>query len=160
MSKSWWTAAAAAVSLAGVLLAVAPAPPSAHGDGALRLAGRDAENRDGPLHFTVEGKPVRNLYPGAVQPMRLTVRNPLGFRLSVQRLTAKVTSSSRRSCPPTAGNLQVRAYSGHLPVIVAATGRTALDGTIPVVMPVGASEKCAGASFTITVSGVGHRMSR
>ncbi|MBG0561728.1 hypothetical protein [Actinoplanes aureus] len=160
MLKSSWTAAAAAAVLAGVLVAVAPDPPSVRDGDALLLVGRDGDQPDGPLHFVLEGKPVRGLYPGAVKQMKITVRNPLGFRISLQRLTATVSSSSRRGCPATAGNLRVREYSGRLPATVAATGRTELDGSIPIVMPVNASEKCAGADFTITVSGVGHRMSR
>ena len=160
MLKSWWSVVAAAAVLAGVLVAVAPDPPSVRDGDVLQLVGRDGEHSDGPLYFTLEGRPVRGLHPGAVKQMIITVRNPLGFRLSLQRLTAKVTSSSRRGCPATSDNLQVQPYRGQLPATVAATGRTVLDGTIPVVMPIGASEKCAGTDFTIRLSGVGRRMSR
>jgi hypothetical protein len=160
MLKSWWTAAALAAVLAGVLAAVAPGAPSGRDGDVLRLAGRGGDHHDGPLYFTLEGKPVRGLHPGAVKQMKITVRNPLGFRLSLQKLTAKVSSSSRPGCPANSQNLQVREFSGRLPATVAATGRTELAGSVPVVMPIGASQKCAGASFTITVSGVGQRMNR
>jgi hypothetical protein len=158
MSKTWWTAAAAAITLAGVLVAIAPQrnPDSEE----MLLVGRGGDQSNGPLHFVLEGKPVRGLYPGAVKNMRITVRNPLGYRLSLQRLTAKVTSSSRRGCPATSANLLVKEFSGKLPAMVAANGRTNLDGAFPILMPMGATEKCAGTRFEISVSGVGYRVHR
>jgi hypothetical protein len=160
MLKSWWTAAAAAAVLSvAALVAVSDSPADQEGE-MLILTGRGSDHRDGPLHFLLEGTPVRGLYPGAVKQMRITVDNPLGFQLSVQRLSAEVTATSRRGCPATSANLQVRDYTGTLPVTVAAAGRTELGGAIPITMPLGATEKCAGVRFTISVSGVGRRVAR
>ncbi|WP_430780897.1 hypothetical protein [Actinoplanes sp. G11-F43] len=159
MVKNWRIAAAVTAVLAGGLLAATSFSPHAP-DEALLLVSRGSEPPGGPLHFTLEGKSVRGLHPGATRQMRIAVRNPLGVRISLQHLTAKVSSTSRRGCPATEANLQVRRYSGHLPVTVAATGRTDLAGSFPVVMPLGASEKCAGADFVITLTGVGHRMTK
>ena len=161
MVKSWWTAATAMAVLAGVLLIAGPGfldDPAE--DTELELVGRGAGRPGDRLHFRLEGKPVRGLYPGAVKQMRISVRNPLGFRLSVQQLTAKVTASSQRGCPATSANLRVEEYTGKLPAMVAASGRTELGGAVPIVMPAGASQKCAGARFTVSISGVGHRVAR
>ncbi|MEU4687524.1 hypothetical protein [Actinoplanes sp. NPDC023714] len=152
-------AAAAALATALVVVVTGPEAPE---DETFVLVGRGGgEPGGGPLAFELKGKPVRGLYPGAVKQMRITVDNPLGYRLSVQRLSATVTSSSsRRGCPATPANLQVKEYTGRLPAIVAAGGRTDLGGAIPVAMPLGAPEKCAGVRFTIAISGVGYRVAR
>ncbi len=162
MLKSWWTAAGAVAMLAGVLLAVAPdAPDTAAEDEAMVLVGgHGGDHRGGPMYFVLEGKPVRNLYPGAVRQMRITVLNPLGYRLRLQQVTGKVTSSSRRGCPATPSSLEIRTFTGRLPVMLPARGRTTLDGALPVAMPSGTTEKCAGARFTIAISAVGVRVDR
>jgi hypothetical protein len=159
MLKSRWTVTTAVAVLAGALAVVALDSPS-DPDEALLLVGRDRAPGSGQLRFQLEGRSVRGLFPGATRQMRITVRNPLGVRFSLQQLTAEVSSSSRRGCAVTPANLQVRQYSGRLPVTVEATGSTRLAGTVPVVMPMGASQKCAGAGFVITLSGVGMRMGR
>lgn len=156
MSKTWWTAAGTMAALAGILVAVAPRPMP--DDEAMLLVSQTGEPRTGPLHFALEGKPVKGLHPGATRQMRITVMNPLGYRLSLQRLTGKVTSSSRRGCPANDTSLQVKDYNGVLPATIAARGRTTLTGTFPVSMPIGATEKCAGARFRISMSGVGLRV--
>lgn len=163
MLKSRWTAAAAVAALAAAALIIAVGPPETPASETFVLVGGGGgggEHRAGPLRFELTGKSVRGLYPGAVKQMRIAVENPLDFRLSVRKLTARVTSSNRRGCSATPKNLEVQAYNGPLPVTVAAVGRTELGGSIPVVMPLGATEKCAGARFTISISGVGDRMTR
>ena len=158
--KSWWTAAAVAAALATALVVVVTGPEAPE-DETFVLVGRGGgEPGGGPLAFELKGEPVRGLYPGAVKQMRITVDNPLGYRLSVQRLSATATSSSRRGCPATSANLRVREFTGKLPVTVAAAGRTDLGGAIPVAMPLGAPENCAGVRFTIAISGVGYRVAR
>lgn len=159
MLKNQWIAVVAAVVLVGGLAAAASDTPPTSENEDLVLVGRD-DRQTGPLHFVLEGKPVRGLYPGATKQMKITVRNTLGTRLDLVNLTARVSSSAHRGCPATAANLQVRRFTGRLPARVAAGGRTELAGTIPVVMPMGASIKCAGTRFTITISGVGHRVGR
>jgi hypothetical protein len=160
MSKTWWTAAGTMAALAGVLLAVAPRPSQAPDDEAMLLVSQAGERRNGPLYFRLEGKPVRGLYPGATRQMRITVLNPLGYRLSMQRLTGTVTATSRRGCPADDSSLRIGDYTGALPVAIAAHGRTTLTGTLPVSMPIGTTEKCAGARFSISMSGSGFRADR
>src|SRR4051794_21415659 len=101
MLKSWWTAAGAAAVVAGVLLAIAPSPPAtqAEDEAMVLVGGRGGDHHGAPMHFVLEGKPVRGLYPGAVRQMKITVFNPLGAKLRVQQVSGRVTSSSRRGCP-------------------------------------------------------------
>ncbi|WP_203824292.1 hypothetical protein [Actinoplanes palleronii] len=157
MSKRWWIAATSAAALAAALIVAVGSPDNP--DETIVLVG-DSHHRGGPLYFELKGKPVRGLFPGAVKQMKISVVNPLGYRITVHRLTAKVSDTDRRGCSATAANLQVRSYSGRLPVTVAASGRTELGGAIPVSMPIGATRKCAGARFTIAISGVGQRVPR
>ncbi|MGX6602352.1 hypothetical protein ACWKSP_09495 [Micromonosporaceae bacterium Da 78-11] len=124
------------------------------------MVSRDGARGTGPMHFTLDGRSVRGLYPGATKPMRLTVINPYGFRLRLQRLSGNVKASSQRGCSPTSTNLVVKDYSGRLPVTVEARGRITLSGEIPVFMPRSASQKCAGAHFTILISGLGSKASQ
>ena len=152
MVKIWWLAAASAAVLAAALVAMVADPL----DDAMVPVGRGAEQHDGPLRFALEGKPVRGLHPGAVRQMKITVSNPLGSPLRLDRVTGTVVSSGRRGCPATAENIQVQTYNGRLPATVAAHGRTVLDGTIPVTMPAGATAQCAGARFTISLAGTGY----
>ena len=162
MFKSWWTAAGAAAVMAGVLLAVTPGAPeiAAEDEAMVLVGGSGGDHWNGPMKFVLEGKPVRGLYPGAVRQMRITVFNPLGARMTLQQVTGKVTSSSRRGCPASSASLEVRKFTGRLPVQLPAHGHTTLDGALPVAMAAGASEKCAGARFTITISGVGFKVDR
>jgi hypothetical protein len=162
MLKSWWTAAGAAAVVAGVLLAVAPSPPATQDEdeAMVLVGGRGGDHHGAPMYFVLEGKPVRGLYPGAVRQMKITVFNPLGAKLRVQQVSGKVTSSSRRGCPASTASLVVRPFTGVLPVVVPARGRTTLTGALPIAMPGGASEKCAGVRFTISVSATGYRVDR
>jgi hypothetical protein len=160
MSKIWWKAASAAAVLATLLVGVALWQPASPTDEAVVLVGGSSSHHGDPIYFTLEATPVRALHPGAVRQMKVTLINKLGYRLKLQRLSGKVTSSSRRGCSATAANLQVKDYSGSLPVSISARARTSLGGAIPVVMPPGASQKCAGARFTITLSGIGYRADR
>jgi hypothetical protein len=156
MLKSRWIAVMTAVVLGGAVTI-----DSLSGDeDTLVMVSRSGDQPKGDLHFELRGKPVRNLYPGSTRHMRITVDNPLAQRLSLKQVTAEVSSSSRRDCPATPANLQVGAYSGALPVAVAPDGRTELPGAIPITMPMGASIKCAGTNFTVTIHGVGLRTSR
>lgn len=159
MTKSWWIAAVSAASLITAAFVVATDSAETPDDGTLVLVGQ-TDHQDGPLYFELKGKPVKGLYPGAVRQMRITVVNPLGSRLSVQSLTARVSDSNRRGCRADSANLQVRNFSGRLPITVAASGRTELNGAFPITMPSGATRACAGARFTISISGVGRRAPR
>ena len=162
MLKSWWTAAGAAAVLAGVLVVLAPGPPdTAAEDEAMVLAGgQGSSHRGGPINFSLEGKPVRGLYPGAVRQMRITVFNPFGARLQLRQVSGMATSSSRRDCPANSTSLQIQTYTGRLPVTIPAHGRTTLEGTLPISMPSGTSEKCAGSRFAIAITATAYRVDR
>ncbi|MEV6347791.1 hypothetical protein [Actinoplanes sp. NPDC051851] len=159
MSKSWWTTVAVVLTLATIALSVVSASSRRPEAETLVLVGGTGDHNS-TVQFELRGKPVHGLYPGAVRQMRITVDNPFGFGLQVQDLTAEVSSSDRQGCPANSQNLEVRRYDGVLPVTIAASGRTELDGSIPVAMPVGATEKCAGARFTLSISGAGRRVDR
>ena len=153
--KIWWTTLAAAALIGGIVVVATPGSPD---DEAMVMVGR--ERGDVALHFSLAGKTIRGLYPGAVKQMRVTVVNPSRTRMSLRQLGGKVVASSHRGCPATGASLQVKEYSGKLPVTVEAYDRTTLTGTLPITMPIGASTKCAGAEFTIALSGVGYRDGR
>jgi hypothetical protein len=161
MLKKWWTPLATLVMLAGVLVVARTDGTTFTPDDTMVMAGgRGGRDHGGPLYFTLTAKPVHGLYPGKVRQLKVTVNNPMGYRLRLQQLSGRVTWSSRRGCPATLGSLQVKQYNGRLPVEIPAHGRTSLSGWLPVVMPYGASENCAGARFTITISGTGYRVDR
>lgn len=152
--KMWWTALASVALIGGVAVALLPSAPSSPGgsdDEAMVMVGR--EHGDGTVRFAIEGRTVRGLYPGAVKQMRTTVVNPSRHRLRLQKLSGKVVSTSRRSCPTR--NLQVKTYDGKLPQVIEPYGRVTLSGALPVAMPSDAPSKCAGVRFTIALSGVG-----
>ncbi|GAA2614358.1 hypothetical protein [Paractinoplanes durhamensis] len=161
MLKKWWTPIATLVMLAAVLVVATTDQTTVTTDDTMVMVGGHGRGDHGaPLHFTLTAKPVHGLYPGKVEQLRVTVNNPTGYRLRLQQLSGRVTWSSRRGCPATSASLQVRQYTGRLPMVITARGRTDLGGSLPVVMPSGTSEKCAGARFTITISGMGYRVDR
>ncbi len=157
--KIWWTTLASAVligSAAVVLTSGTSDSPEPSGDEAMVVIGH--EHSDGSVRFAVEGRNIRGLYPGAVKQMRTTVVNPSRYRLRLQKMSGKVVSTSRRGCPVT--SLQVKAYSGKLPQSIEPYGRMTLPGTLPITMPMGTSNKCAGVHFTVALSGIGYREAR
>lgn len=154
MLKNWWTVLAMAAILCGTGLALSSASSNATSDEAAVLVGH--RDDDGAVSFSLEGKSLRGLYPGAVKQMHLTVVNPNRFRMSLHQLSGKVVGTSRRDCPATASNLVLETYTGALPAVLDANSRSKLAGTVPVRMPIGASPKCAGALFTITLTGRGY----
>ena len=154
--KIWVTTLTAAVLIGGAVMALTPGTPSSpepSDNETMVMVGR--ERGDGTMHFALAGKAVRGLYPGAVKEMRMTVVNPTRHRMRLQKLSGRVVSSSRRGCA--ASSLQVKAYGGKLPMAIEPYGRVTLPGTLPVTMPMGTSTKCAGARFTIALSGLGSR---
>ncbi|MEV4350382.1 hypothetical protein AB0J83_38490 [Actinoplanes sp. NPDC049596] len=135
-----------------------PGSPDPAENEAMVLVGR--EQRGGAMTFELQGRGVRGLYPGAVKQMRVTVVNPSAYRLRLHRIDGRVVSSSRRGCPATSASLLVKAYNGRLPQAVEPRSRTTLAGTVPVTMPSGATTKCAGAHFTIALTGAGWQEGR
>jgi hypothetical protein len=111
-----------------------------------------------PGHFTVEGTPVKGLYPGAVRQIKLTVVNPERSALRIDRLRGRVVATSRRGCP--VSGLRVDGYDGKLPARVQAHGRTTLPGRLVVTMPADTTPNCSGTKFTIELVADGARTGR
>jgi hypothetical protein len=155
MLRNWLTTISTVAMLAGAY-AVATSPGK--DEDALVLTG--GHGGYGPVRFVLEGRPVHGLYPGVTKQISLKVSNPLGYKLRLTEVTGKVTSTSRRGCPATTSNLQVKKYTGVLPLTIRPHDRLSLAGTIPIVMPSGASRNCAGSHFTIALSGLAYRVDR
>jgi hypothetical protein len=160
MAKNLRIAAGTAALTASVLLVVAMWQPTTATGEAVLLVGGHGDHRGSAVSFTLDAVPIQALYPGAVRQMKVTLINKLGYRLRLQKLSGKVVASSRRGCPATVASLKINEYNGPLPVSIAPRSRTSLRGTIPVAMPAGASQRCAGARFTIALSGLGYRADR
>jgi hypothetical protein len=105
-----------------------------------------------PFGIAMGGKAPKGLYPGVVREMKLTLRNPYDFALNVKSLRGEIVASSRRKCKPVAANLVARGYAGKLPIVIPPRGKVDAK-SIPLYMPPGASQACAGATFTIRLSG-------
>jgi hypothetical protein len=155
MLKNWLTPITTVAMMASAF-AVAASP--GRDMEALVLTGGHGDS--GPMRFVLEGRPVGGLYPGAVEQIKLKVANPLSYKLRLTQVNGKVTRTSHSGCPATSASLQVKQYSGVLPLTIRAHDRLSLAGTIPVTMPSGASEKCAGARFTIALTGLAYRVER
>ena len=104
-----------------------------------------------PYSFTVQATPVEGLYPGAVRQLRLTLTNPYTFDLLVTGMHADLVGTSRPGCDPVSTNLEVRPYTGELPVGVEAED-SAEAGTVPLHMPNSVVDDCQRATFTIRLS--------
>jgi hypothetical protein len=105
-----------------------------------------------PFGIAMGGKAPKGLYPGVVREMQLTLRNPYDFALNVKTLRGEVVASSKRKCKPVAANLVTRSYAGKLPIVVPPRSRVHAK-SIPLYMPLGASQACSGAVFTIRLTG-------
>ncbi|GIE83778.1 hypothetical protein SAMN06264365_101814 [Actinoplanes regularis] len=141
-----WGAGAAAVLLclgtASVRQAPAPEPVS-----------RDTAT------FGLRATPVNGLYPGAVRRSRVTVTNPYPYPISVRSIGARVDSTSRRGCRPSARNLRVGRFHGRLPLTIPARGR-ADAGAFEVQMPGSVDDACQRATFRLAVSGSARTVNR
>lgn len=109
--------------------------------------------------FTVQATPVEGLYPGAVRQLRLTLTNPYTFDLLVTGMRADVVGTSRPGCAPVPTNLEVRPYTGELPVGVKAE-ESAEAGAVPLHMPNSVANDCQRATFTIVLSADATRAER
>ena len=151
----WRTTLAATASLACLAYAAASgSPQEAAIDTVTISATRGEQSTYGttPFDIAVSGKAPKGLYPGLTRDMKLMLKNPYGFDLSVRSLEGEVIESSKRKCKPTAANLKAAAYKGKLPLIVPAR-KNVQAGTISLSMPMDASQACAGVTFTIRLSG-------
>jgi hypothetical protein len=109
--------------------------------------------------FVVSGTSMKDLHPGAVRRTRVTVANPYPYPIRVRSIEARVTSTSKRHCRPTATNLGVGTYRGTLPLTVPARGRKA-GGEFEVWMPNTVAESCKNAKFALTFTASANRASR
>ncbi|GIM91232.1 hypothetical protein [Paractinoplanes toevensis] len=151
-----WRTPLTSVALIGLTLVTVGPPSQSEFDAAqLTLTGHDGH---APSRFSVEGTPIKGLYPGAVRSIRLTVVNPERSALRIERLTGRVVATTRRGCP--VSGLRVTGYEGKLPVRVQARGRTRLPGVLVVAMPRNTTPKCAETRFTIEFQAVGTKVGR
>ena len=120
---------------------------------------RTSEASDSALAFDVRATTVKDLHPGAVRRMRLTVVNPYPFPISVSRLGARLVSTSKRACEPTATNLRVGSHPGRLPFTVPARGRK-VHGELEVAMPNTAADACQRTTFRLAITATATRVKR
>lgn len=161
MDRSKFAVGTAAM-LTALLLAAASGTPSASAGETMTITGtRDKAHGYNQQTFGIAmgGKAPKGLYPGVVREMKLTLRNPYDFALSVKSLEGKVVSTSKRKCKPSASNLVARDYSGKLPLVVPPRGKVDAK-TIPLFMPPNASAACQGAVFTIELTGTATKARR
>lgn len=145
--------------LAGSVFAVSyPHEPPPEG---LIVAAATRESGYGtrPFAITVQGKPVKRLYPGAVRNLHLHLQNPYPFELKIRSLRGEVVSSSRRRCRPGSQTIAALPYVGELPLTVPARGRKTV-GHIPVTMAPNAPAACQDLTFTVQLTGTATKASR
>ncbi|GAB1643013.1 hypothetical protein [Krasilnikovia sp. MM14-A1259] len=104
----------------------------------------------GHYTFTVRAAPVDGLVPGTDRRLVLTLDNPYDFDLLVTDLRADLVATSRVGCAPVPANLEVRRYTGELPVRVDA-GDSREAGSVPLHMPNTVVDACQRATFTIAL---------
>jgi hypothetical protein len=149
----------AAAAVATSLLAVPLGDVSDPAESVMVLQSREHDGYP-PQRFELHGKSVRGLYPGVTKRMDVTIVNPNNFDLRIGSVRGRVTATSHKRCVASAMNLRVGDYTGPLPVVIKSRKRLTLKGSIPVVMPSGAAQACAGVRFTISLVGTAAKASR
>jgi hypothetical protein len=113
--------------------------------------------RTGPLELlaaagksvTVKGLPVSGLYPGAVKPLIVTVKNLNGFTIKVPTVKTKVAAvTTVRGCAGTTMNLVVTHVNKTLTIKKKKSAKLPLTVTMPRTV----ANVCQGARFSITVT--------
>lgn len=104
------------------------------------------------MGFMITGTSVRDLYPGAVRRIELSIENSQSRRISIQSVEARLVSASRPGCRPISSNLELRRYRGHLPITGPPRKRIRI-GSIDVHMPNSVVDECQRAVFTIRFTG-------
>jgi hypothetical protein len=113
--------------------------------------------RTGPLELlaaagktvTVKGLPVSGLYPGAVKPLTVTVKNLNGFTIKVPTVKTKVAATTTvRGCAGTTMNLVVTHARKTLTIAKKKSAKLPLTVTMPTTV----ANMCQGARFSITVT--------
>jgi hypothetical protein len=122
-------------------------------------AAQSADLGSGTYSFTVQATPVEGLYPGADRKLKLTLTNPYKFDLQMTVIRATLIATSNPGCAPVATNLEVKPYTGNLPVKVDA-GDSKAAGSVPLHMPNSVANACQKAVFTINLSADATRTGR
>ena len=152
----WKIVVGAAGTAAALTLAASAGVPDASAGETMVITGAHGQTRGyddhRPFDIAMGGKTPKGLYPGVVRDLKLTLRNPYDFALSVRSLRGEVIATSRRKCKPVPANLVTRSYAGPLPIVIPPRGKVEAK-SIPLHMPPGASQACAGVVFTIRLSG-------
>jgi hypothetical protein len=155
--KIWWTAITATAALATAFVVAASGQEGQPGEDMVLTHGGQYGSY---YRFSVEGKPLKGLYPGASRQLNVTVANPYGFSLKLHQVSGRLVSTSHRGCPATSASLRVGDYKGRLPITIKPRDRRILPGSITVSMPNNATPKCSNVRFTIAVSSTGSRARR
>jgi uncharacterized protein (DUF2126 family) len=157
--RRWRTTLVAATALTGLAVATVYAVPSGPGDGDMVVTastGTMPENGSTPFEIKVNGKQVKNLYPGASKPLPLKLSNPYRFDIVVTAIRADIVSTSRKACKPGPATVTTEPYLGTLPVTIKARKTTAA-GFIPVVMAPNAPAACAKVFFKMRLVGTARK---
>ncbi len=144
----WQLALVAAVTIAGAAGAGAVLRPVASIDQATTLT---AVQDDQHYSFVMRAAGVAELYPGADRRLVLTMTNPYAFDLLVTDVRAELAATSNPGCEPVPANLELRAYTGELPVRVDAKSEHE-SGAVPLHMPNSVVDACQRATFTIALT--------
>lgn len=109
--------------------------------------------------FEVSGTSMKDLHPGAVRRTRVTIANPYPFPITVQKVKARVSDSSKWRCKPTPENLIIGSYLGGLPLVVPAHGRESA-GEFEVRMPNTVADACQKTTFRLAFAAEATRVKR
>jgi hypothetical protein len=140
--------------LAAGLITSASARGAVDGAVDLDLKGHVGQGPGDELDFAVEAPAVEGLYPGAEEPMKLTISNPFAFDVKVISLSGRVRSTSNPSCAPVDANLRVGPHTGppSLPLVVPGRDRRPA-GSVVLYMPSTVANACQGTSFVVQFDG-------
>jgi hypothetical protein len=146
----WPIALLAVVTVAGAAGVGAALRPDGSTDQPTTLTAVHDTAPDGTYSFVMRAAAVEDLYPGADRRLVLTMTNPYAFDLVVTGIRATLAGTSNAGCEPVPANLQLRDYTGELPVRVAA-GSDTESGAVPLHMPNSVVDACQRATFTIAL---------
>ena len=147
---AWQKSILAVVALVGAAGMGAALHVEKSADQRMTLNAVEAPASDGHYSFAIRATPVAGLYPGADRRLVLTLDNPYPFALVVTDMRARLVSTSNPGCAPVSTNLELRPYTGRLPLSVAADDSHA-GGTVPLHMPNSVVDACQAATFTIAL---------
>jgi hypothetical protein len=154
----WRRTIAMAASVAGSLLLGSAVPSATPPGETISLMDWHGQS-SGHSGFQVRASSTGLLYPGTTRKISLTVVNPNPFPIRVRMIKGRLASTSRAGCRPVASNLQVRPYTGRLPLVVAPFGRRDA-GHLELHMPGSVVDACQRARFVIHIDSDAARSGR